>query len=143
VLDTAGADKVLRARLARLDDTRPALRSVADVIRSEFRDQYASGQGWPALSAGYARRKARQGRGTRTNVYTGTLEASLTRTGVRYAAETVTREVVEVRSKDPVGNLLTRGTSRMPARDPARIDVRQVARRSREVLLIHLAAGGR
>lgn len=142
VVDTSAGTALLRRRIAALDDPRPALRAVADVIRSQYREQYATGDGWERLSARYAARKAARGGGSRINVDRGLLEASLTRTGVRYAKETVTREVVEVRSTDPVGNLLTRGTRRMPARDPSRIDLAAVSRRSREALLAYLATAG-
>jgi hypothetical protein len=143
VLDVTGADALLQRRLRALEDTRPALRGVAAVIRVEYREQYRSGDGWPALTARYAARKAKRGGGSRVLVDGGALEASLTRTGVRYAKEKVGRDFVEVRSTDPVGNLLTNGTKSMVARDPSRISRRGVARRSREVLLTHLASGGR
>lgn len=142
VLDTTGADELLQGRLRALADTRPALRGVADVIRDEYREQYEAGDGWAALSSRYAQRKRARGRGSRVLVDSGLLAASLTRKGVRFAKETVGRDVVEVRSTNPVGNLLRNGTSRMPARDPSKIDRRAVSRRARDVLLGHLAAGG-
>lgn len=142
VLDTTGGDALLHRRLRALNDVRPALRGIADVIRSEYRQQFRSGDGWAALSAGYAARKARRGGSARKLVDRGLLEASLTRVGVRYAREVVGTDVVEVRSTDPVGNLLGRGTRSMPARDPSKIDRREVSRRARQTLLIHLAAGG-
>ncbi|RYZ31625.1 MAG: hypothetical protein EOP01_02990, partial [Propionibacteriaceae bacterium] len=43
IVGTAGADAFLARRIARMEDTRPAFREVAGIVRGLYARQYASG----------------------------------------------------------------------------------------------------
>lgn len=88
-------------------DARPILGRVAEVFRDDQKVNYARGgrPRWKPVSAEYAARKARQGRGTKVGVYTGGLRDSLIREGDRYHLEKIRPDELQVGTKNPVANL--------------------------------------
>lgn len=111
-------------------DPRPVLRDVADDVRSAER-AYLGRVRWAPVSPEYAARKARAGRGSRVDVYSGELFDSLTQAGHRYHHERVSADGLEVGSKDPVARMFDKGTGAQKKRKLIRLTPRD----RREMLL--------
>lgn len=101
----------------RASDLRPVWPGVVDDFRAVQARRFSGGAGWPADTSAWQARKAREGKGNRTLIYTGTLERSLTRQG-RYSLERRGKTELRVGTRDPVANLLAAGARGAPPRPP-------------------------
>jgi hypothetical protein len=91
-------------------DARPAFERMANDFYGIEREQFASqgarsGAAWPADTNRWTARKVKMGRSARTLVFTGTLEASLTRRGARWAKRQVSFDELVIGTSDPVAHL--------------------------------------
>lgn len=136
---------LLAALRARVIDTRPALLAVAEDFRNIEQMRFLGSNDWAPDTADWRGRKSREGRSTRTLVYTGALERSLTRQGSKYSVRRITRRTLVVGTRDPVAHLVSGGTKKMAARPLLRIDDVD-RRRWQDYVLYHLlgvSRGGR
>lgn len=105
-------------------DPSPVLEPIGAAWRAAQRAQYASGKGWAPVSDEHQQAKSRKGKGSRTGVYTGGLESSMTSEGDRYYIERFTRDKsFIVGSANPVANLFggKHRTRDQPRRRPYRM----------------------
>lgn len=114
--DVDGAEKVvmdLRALAARASDVGPALRRLADLLRTQERERFdREGPGWAALADSTVARKGLSGQ---ILVETGDLRASFTEAGGDHI-EHIQRDELIFGTSDPKAAFHQRGTSKMPAR---------------------------
>lgn len=122
----AAFDEHINGVRLRAIDAAPVFEAIADDFGELERQRFRSGASWRPDTPAWTARKAREGASLRTLVYTGTLERSLTQRGARFSRRRVTRSGVTMGTRDPVGNLLRRGTKRSPARPPVLVDETRV-----------------
>lgn len=113
-LDQDALDDVLgglRGLQRRADRPEPALLEVADELRGladrAFRTRDRGR--WAPVTPEYAARKAAEGRGRTVGRYTGTLQDSLTRSGARFARQTLRPDSVTVLTRAPHAHLFDSG----------------------------------
>jgi phage gpG-like protein len=94
----------------RTRDARPAFERIARDFYAIETEQFASegarmGALWRKATDKWVRRKLRMGRSARTLVFTGTLEASLTRPGAKWGKKQITSDEIVIGTRDPVAHL--------------------------------------
>jgi len=159
-LDVAGVHQINRALLlsaAAVKDLRPVWEDLYDDflqgerslfaaegnVGSRTREMESSGAWglWEPLNEDYAKRKQAQGYGTKILVRTGRLKESLTE---RSHADAVfqSRELgMSLGTKVPYAGYHQTGTSRMPAREPIRINESKARRWMRLIQQFILESG--
>lgn len=118
-LDQPALDEFER-RLAGIEDraldAEPVMDRIADdfldVERVAFTSEGANVGGWAPDSAEWLARKLKAGRSSRTGLFTGTLEESLTVRHAKYGLRVTGPGELVVGSIDPVAHLFSRGTGK-------------------------------
>lgn len=107
-------DESLKAISDRALDAEPAMIRIADDFQETERLAFATGGGrlgeWTPDSEVWAATKAKRGKGSRTLVYTGTLERSLIEAHAKYSLRVTGPGELIVGTLDPVAHLHQDGT---------------------------------